>query len=139
MTEGNRGVLEVYYDGWGFICDDGWSEVNADVACRILGYASAVSTNISYYYSDVNYKLDYVSCSGYEIDILECYYILYSYFSSDYCSSSNHIYINCGPGRFIEKVNFIYVTIMKLLILLFAPHLQVLLNNSCFQLMEKYD
>ena len=95
MTEGNRGVLEVYYDGWGFICDDGWSGVNADVVCRILGYSSPVSTNTSYYYSDVNYKLNFISCSGTETQLLEC---SYSTYTPNYCSSSEHIYITCGPG-----------------------------------------
>ena len=39
LTNGNNGLLEVYYDGeWGYVCDDGWTEINGDVVCSILGY-----------------------------------------------------------------------------------------------------
>ena len=106
MTEGNRGILEVYYYGWGFVCDDGWTNLNSNVSCRILGYGSALSTNTSYYYSDVDYKLDYIGCSGNETNILECSYALYSTYSPGYCSSSEHIYITCSPGKFNLKVEF---------------------------------
>ena len=105
MTEGDRGILEVYYDGWGFVCDDGWNNLNSNVTCRILGYGSAVSTATSYYDSDVDYKLNYVNCNGTEIDILECSYTLYSTYSSQYCFSYEHIYITCSPGKFNGKLD----------------------------------
>ena len=36
-TEGGR--LELFYNGtWGTLCDDFFTEENAKVACRMLGY-----------------------------------------------------------------------------------------------------
>ena len=104
MTEGNSGILEVYYDGWGLVCDNGWTNLNSNVSCRILGYSSAASTETSYYDSNVDYKLLNISCSGYEIDILECDHELYEAYNDSYCGSSEHIYIDCNPGKFNFKI-----------------------------------
>ena len=104
MTNGDSGILEVYYDGWGFVCDDGWSDLNSNVTCRILGYGSAASTATSYYNSDVDFKLLNIGCNGYEIDILECYHQLYEAYYLGYCVSSEHIYIDCNPGKFNLKI-----------------------------------
>jgi lysyl oxidase-like protein 2/3/4 len=71
------GRLEVFYDGeWGTICDDGWSELSADVACRTLGFDGYATgympvkdvplNNISVIW------LSYVQCSGRESRFFEC-------------------------------------------------------------------
>ena len=38
-TGGSSGRLEIYNFQWGTICDDLFSPMDADVACRQLGYA----------------------------------------------------------------------------------------------------
>ena len=94
LTAGFSGLLEVYYNGWGFICDDGWNNVDANTICKILGHETVITTLTSRYNETTNYKLSYISCSGSETSILDCGYSLYSY-----CSADEHIYIECGPGR----------------------------------------
>ena len=97
LTNGTNGILEVYYDGqWGYVCDDGWIDLNGEVVCHILGYVYAISSRISYYFNDVNYRLNFINCIGGEDNLLNCSYEVYT---PNYCSSYEHVYISCLPGK----------------------------------------
>ena len=100
LTGGHIGLLEVYYNGWGFICDDGWDNIDANTTCKILGYETAIATSIRGYNASTNYKLNYIDCSGSETNILDCSYQIYT---PNYCSAYEHIYIECGPGEYISR------------------------------------
>lgn len=39
----NEGTIQIFYNGtWGTICDDYWGYSEAVVACRMLGFSTAV-------------------------------------------------------------------------------------------------
>ena len=101
----SSGLLQVYYNGWGFICDNGWDTVDANTTCRILGYDTVTMTSIAKYNASTNYKLFDIRCTGGENSILDCGYRTYS--SSSLCSAYEHVYIECGPGRYnINTIDF---------------------------------
>ena len=49
LVDGNgfsTGRLEILHEGvWGTVCDDGWSQINSNVACRQLGFSSGTFTS----------------------------------------------------------------------------------------------
>lgn len=73
----NVGRVEVYIDGeWGTICDDGWSNADAEVVCRQLGYSSEGAVGIRYAFygqGSGSIILDDVDCIGTELMITDCH------------------------------------------------------------------
>ena len=85
LTDGDgtpcEGRLEVYYNGaWGTICDDYWTEQEADVACRQLGFVGGSVDDWNRFRnayfppgtSDQAMVLDNVKCTGRESELFEC-------------------------------------------------------------------
>jgi len=72
-----EGRVEVCVDGdWGTVCDDGWSTVDANIACRQLGFSNSDATAYSGARfgqgSSVIIALDDVSCTGEEPSLFSC-------------------------------------------------------------------
>ena len=60
--------------GWGTICDDLWSMHDADVACKMLGFGSAIDYPRKAHYGEGSGTIwfDNVFCKGTETNLLQC-------------------------------------------------------------------
>ncbi|XP_071476125.1 neurotrypsin-like [Diadema antillarum] len=85
----SEGRVEIFYDNqWGTVCDDGWTNVEARVVCRQLGYNTFSTAVRGAFYGQGRGPifLDDVNCFGWESSLSEC--------------SSNDIYDhNCGHNE----------------------------------------
>ena len=73
--EGN--VQIKYNNQWGAACDDKWSEEDAEVVCRELGFAAAAGLTVSNRfrgaaYRGFSYALDEAACDGTEASVSKC-------------------------------------------------------------------
>ena len=104
-TEDGRlceGRLEIYYDGaWGTICDDYWTQSNANVACRALGFTASVEDDYRFrkaYFGpgsrDQGIVLDDLLCTGNERNLLDCF-SLQPEVGSNNCRHSEDVGLRC--------------------------------------------
>uniref|UniRef100_A0A8B9EI26 Neurotrypsin n=1 Tax=Anser cygnoides TaxID=8845 RepID=A0A8B9EI26_ANSCY len=82
----SEGRVEVYYNGdWGTVCDDGWTDLGAQVVCRQLGDYTAGQGLI---------LLDDVACVGTELSLLDC---PHSNWGQHDCSHAEDVGVRCSP------------------------------------------
>lgn len=75
-----EGFIAVHHNGsWGAVCNDFWDFdlISAGVACRQLGYGSAISILHGTWYASGNgvipqYFYNHVECTGSESSLMEC-------------------------------------------------------------------
>ena len=90
-----EGGLEVFLnDEWGTVCDDFFGKVDADVACRQLGYSGADSIlwDNSGLPGTGSIWMDNVACIGSESRLIDC-----RYNSAPNCYHFEDIAISCVP------------------------------------------
>merc|ERR1712112_76845 len=77
------------------VCDDSWEDVDARVACRMLGYSNGRATSNSRFgrIPGGDYGMDNVECEGYEDRLTDC-----QFSSSDDCSEDEAAGVICGDG-----------------------------------------
>jgi len=72
----SEGRVELNYNGqgWGTVCDDLWRLTDAMVACKMLGFQSAVNytREASYGAGSGTIWLDNVVCTGSETSLMQC-------------------------------------------------------------------
>ena len=74
----HEGRLEMFHAGqWGTICDDYWTDEDADVACRVLGYEESEGDSgrflRAYFGAGTGpIHLDNMRCRGNETSLLDC-------------------------------------------------------------------
>ena len=111
-----EGRLEIYYDGeWGTICDDYWTEGDADVACRALGFAGGSVEEwdrfrSSFFPSGQETQpiwLDDMLCSGGESNLLDCR-SGHTQVGRNNCRHPEDVGLRClkNTGPYIVRVEF---------------------------------
>ncbi|KAK7503320.1 hypothetical protein BaRGS_00005585 [Batillaria attramentaria] len=101
LVDGSRdseGRVEVFLKGeWGTVCDDGFSDEEAEVACRMLGYTGGVPTAKSRaHYGEGRGRilLDDVSCRGTETDLMDCDH---NDIGDENCDHDEDVGVDCQP------------------------------------------
>ena len=109
----HEGRLEIRYRGtWGTVCDDYWTDVEAGVACRILGYERGAVDNMGRTQDEgrslpphfgpagagVKMWLDNVNCKGDETNLLDCSRQGNPAVGVHNCSASEAVGVRCLTG-----------------------------------------
>jgi hypothetical protein len=100
-TNAREGRLEIQFNGvFGTICDDGFDVQEAIVACRQLGFSGGTGVQGGGFPNgdaSLNIFLDGVSCSGAELELVDC---SHNPIGSHDCSHSEDVGVICeGEGE----------------------------------------
>uniref|UniRef100_A0A1X7UST9 Uncharacterized protein n=1 Tax=Amphimedon queenslandica TaxID=400682 RepID=A0A1X7UST9_AMPQE len=98
-TAPNEGLLEICINNtWGTVCDNLWTDSNAEVVCRQLGYTAngSVSEYFSTGYDQI--FLDNVVCGGFESSLLHCKHNIIGTHDCTHDQDIGVICSNCSYG-----------------------------------------
>ena len=98
----NEGRLEIFHDGeWGAVCDDFFSDVDADVACKQLGYTGGRSLRGKWPApGDMSIWLDNVDCTGSESRLDTC---PHPGWGQHNCAAREAVGVRCSGTRQISE------------------------------------
>ncbi|KXJ19618.1 Neurotrypsin [Exaiptasia diaphana] len=96
-----QGILQIYHNGqWGTICDDDWDMLDTKVACKQLGYESAVASKFLGQGPDPIW-LENLGCIGNELSLDQC---THSGWGSHNCGHDEDVGIVCTANRYEQQV-----------------------------------
>ena len=81
---------------WYSVCDDGFGQVEAAVACRELGFSGKVLSLDSgvWVMGDADFGWDDLSCEGEETSLADC---SHQPWRADNCGEAEHVQLVCAP------------------------------------------
>jgi lysyl oxidase-like protein 2/3/4 len=96
-TTSNCGRVEVFYGGeWGTICDDNWTERDATVICKQLGYERGVQS-----FNEIEFGsclgpiwLEDLSCSEFDNSVMDC---SHNGWGMHNCTREDSVDVCCDP------------------------------------------
>lgn len=75
QTFSSKGLVQVYYDNtWGWLCDQHWDKLDADVTCRELGFTKASLVYSGSSNEDGKTWVTNVQCNGNEKSLVLCFH-----------------------------------------------------------------
>eukprot|EP00435_Cladocopium_sp_Y103_P033438 s2403_g8.t1 len=98
LSGGNIGRLDVYHAGtWGTVCNSGFTDAEARVACRQMGYCCGILSQSTAPVGTGPIWLADLQCVGYEQRLDECGVSTGSW-GNNTCTRSQDVAINCMDG-----------------------------------------
>ncbi|XP_062569350.1 neurotrypsin-like, partial [Saccostrea cucullata] len=95
-TTRSEGRVEIFINGeWGTICENYWSDTNAEVVCKSLGYSRTSTAHRRAYFGPGTGRvwLDRVQCQGTEPSIFDCRHTGYG---KGYCAHISDAGVTCS-------------------------------------------
>uniref|UniRef100_A0A8C1M730 Neurotrypsin n=1 Tax=Cyprinus carpio TaxID=7962 RepID=A0A8C1M730_CYPCA len=93
-----EGRVEILVGGqWGTVCDDGWTDRDAEVVCRQLGYSGLAKARVMAYFGEGEGPIhtDNVKCTGGELSLIDC---IKQPFGTHNCRHSEDAGVICNYG-----------------------------------------
>ncbi|XP_052010440.1 lysyl oxidase homolog 3A isoform X1 [Xyrauchen texanus] len=99
-----EGVIEVKFkEGWGHICNTGWTTKNSRVACGMMGFPSQRTMRTIPHSTQSVYRIHSVSCTGNEAHLSACTMEFNKANSRTPCPGGGPVAVSCVPGSLFTQ------------------------------------